>query len=50
MRGGARRQGCAEVEARGGVALAARFAKCKVDGSEVHYGAQLRKGLMVVAA
>ena len=33
-----------------GLALAARFAKCKADGGEVHFGAQLRKGLTVVAA
>lgn len=33
-----------------GIALAARFVKSKADGGEVHYGAQLRKRLMVVAA
>jgi hypothetical protein len=30
--------------------LAARFAKCKANGGEIHYGAQLRKGLTIVAA
>jgi hypothetical protein len=33
-----------------GLALADRFAKTKANGGEVHYGAQLRKGLTVVAA
>jgi hypothetical protein len=33
-----------------GLALADRFAKTKADGGEVHYGAQLRKGLTVIAA
>lgn len=33
-----------------GLALAARFTKSKANGGEIHYGAQLRKGLAVVAA
>lgn len=33
-----------------GLALAARFAKSRPNGGEIHYGAQLRKGLTVVAA